>query len=346
MRRHDQALRVTTPPRLTHLSRGTLWSKNPAMHRLIVQLLIAISVLSQETTIRTTVPLVTIPVEVTDVHGNPIEGISATDFVLLDNGLPRPVSVDVLESGISPISLVAVVQTSDMSLAAVAKIKKIGSMIPLAVVGANGSAALVTYDAEVKLVQPFTTDADAISEAFSGLKASVARSGHMLDALDRALDLLAAQSGGHRRNILIIGEAKDRGSKAKLETIVQKLQRTGTTVYAMNYSKMLTPFTTKADEFEPTGDYLQGMIELARLAKRNTMSTLTEMTGGKRFGFETKAGLERDLMLLSKDIHNRYLLSFTPAVEQTSSFHKIDVQVQNAPGAITRARPGYWSTTQ
>jgi len=126
---------------------------------------------------------------------------------------------------------------------------------------------------------------------------------------------------------------------------VQKLQRTGTTVYSMNYSKLITPFTMKPDEYEPTGDYLQGMIELVRLAKRNTMDALTETTGGKRFGFETKAGLERDLMLLSKDIHNRYLLSFTPAVEQTSTFHKIEIKV-NAPGAVTRARDGYWSTTQ
>lgn len=114
----------------------------------------------------------------------------------------------------------------------------------------------------------------------------------------------------------------------------------------MNYSKLITPFTMKPDEYEPTGDYLQGMIELVRLAKRNTMNALTETTGGKRFGFETKAGLERDLMLLSKDVHNRYLLSFSPAVEQSSTFHKVEIKVKNASGAIIRARRGYWSTTQ
>lgn len=315
------------------------------MHRFSILLLFTIPVLAQETTIQTTVPLVTIPVSVTDANGNPVPSISASHFELLDNGQPRPVNVDVLESGISPISLVAVVQTSNMSLAAIAKIKKVGSMIPLAVVGANGSAALVTYDAEVKLVHDFTTDADAISNAFSRLKAADATTGHMLDAVDRALDLLAAQPGGHRRNVLIIGEAKDRGSKVRLDTIVQKLQRTGTTVYSMNYSKLITPFTMKADEYQPTGDYVQALIELGRLAKSNTMNTLAEMTGGKRFGFETKAGLENDLMLLSKDIHNRYLVSFTPPIEQTSTFHKIEIKVRNAPGTIIRARPGYWSTT-
>lgn len=77
------------------------------------------------------------------------------------------------------------------------------------------------------------------------------------------------------------------------------------------------------------------------------MKTLTQTTGGKDFGFQTKAGLERDLMLLSKDIHTRYLLSFTPAIETTSTFHKIEVKLKNVPsGSTIRVRSGYWSTTE
>lgn len=297
----------------------------------------------QGTTIRTTVPLVTIPVSVADKQGNPIYGIDPADFGLLDNGERRTVKVDVVDRELSPVSLVTVVQTSNMSLAAIAKIKKIGSMISLAVAGANSRVALITYDAQISVALEFTADPDAISRAFSKLETSEATTGHMLDAVDRALDLLAAQAGGSRSSILVIGEAKDRGSGISMDSITAKLQRTGATVYGMNYSKLLTPFTMKPDEYQPTGDYLQGMIELTRLAKANTMQTLADVTGGKRFGFQTKSGLERDLMSLSKDIHSRYFLSFTPAGEPTSTFHKIEVNVQGVPGAITRARTGYWS---
>lgn len=241
--------------------------------------------MAQGTIIRTTVPLVTIPVSVTDKQGNPIYGIDPADFGLLDNGERRTVKVDVVDGELSPVSLVVVVQTSNMSLAAIAKIKKIGSMVSLAVAGANSRVALVTYDAQIKVALEFTADPDAISRAFSQLEASEATTGHMLDAVDRALDLLAAQAGGSRSSILVIGEAKDRGSGISMESITAKLQRTGATVYGMNYSKLLTPFTMKPDEYQPTGDYLQGMIELARLAKANTMQTLADVTGGKRFGF-------------------------------------------------------------
>ena len=40
-------------------------------------------------------------------------------------------------------------------------------MIPEAVVGVNGEAAVLTFDEEVKLVQYFTANADAISKTFA-----------------------------------------------------------------------------------------------------------------------------------------------------------------------------------
>ena len=43
-------------------------------------------------------------------------------------------------------------------------------MVPEAVVGANGEAAVVTFDDQIKVAQDFTTDADAISKAFHGLR--------------------------------------------------------------------------------------------------------------------------------------------------------------------------------
>lgn len=83
---------------------------------------------------------------------------------MLDDGRPRPVRVDTVDSGLAPLALVTLIQTTDISLSALAKIRKIGAMIPEAVVGANGEAAVITFDDRVRLVQDFTTDPDAISK--------------------------------------------------------------------------------------------------------------------------------------------------------------------------------------
>ena len=110
------------------------------------------------------------------------------------------------------------------------------------------------------------------------------------------------------------------------------MQPTGVTVYSLSYSAYLTPFTTRPEDYQPTGGGLF-ITEIARLAKGNTVKTLTEMTGGARFGFETKAKLENNLIRLGTEIHNRYLLSFTPQLERAPQFHRLHVEIKDQPGS-------------
>lgn len=313
---------------------------------LVVAALLTTDLRGQQPTIRTTVLLVTVPVSVADRHGAFIHGLDSSDFVLLDDGRPRPVRVDVADFGLAPVALVTLIQTSDISLSALAKIRKVGAMIPEAVVGANGEAAVVTFDDHVRVVQDFTTDADAISKAFRNLKPADTMSGRMIDAVDEALNLLARRAGARRASILIISESRDRGSEEKLNDLIPKLQRSGVTIYSLMYSAYLTPFTTKPEDYQPTGGgLLQAVTELARLAKQNTVEALTEVTGGRRYRFETKSKLENDLIRLGTEMHSRYFISFTPELEQAPRFHHLQVQIKNHPEAVIQARPGYWAAS-
>ena len=76
---------------------------------------------AQQPTIRTTVPLVTLPVSVTDRHGGALT-LESSDFLLTDDGNPRAVRVDTVDAGLAPLALVTLIQTSDISLSALAKI--------------------------------------------------------------------------------------------------------------------------------------------------------------------------------------------------------------------------------
>src|ERR1700761_3215814 len=105
---------------------------------LLVAALLQCHLHAQQPTIRTTVPLVTLPVSVTDRQGRALNTLDSSDFLLTDDGKPRPVRVDTVDSGLAPLVLVTLIQTSDISLSALAKIRKVGAMISEAVVGANG----------------------------------------------------------------------------------------------------------------------------------------------------------------------------------------------------------------
>jgi VWFA-related protein len=265
--------------------------------------------------------------------------------VLTDNGDPRSFRLDNVDEGLAPIALVVLIETSADCDAALKKIKKVGAAIPLEVVGANGKAAVVTYDHRVTVAQKFTASADAITDAFSRLKASDSSTGRMIDAVEKALDMLQAQPAARRADILIIGESKDRGSETKLRDLLTRLQRSGVAVYAVGYSLVLTPFTTKASDYSPPKggpNYIRGIQELLRLGKENTLETLASETGGLYLRFETKSKLMKDLIATGTDIHSRYQLSFPPDTAGVSSFHKIDVAVKGHPDAVVKARDGYW----
>ncbi len=294
---------------------------------------------------RTTVPLQVIPVSVEDAKGHPISGLQASDFVLLDNGQPRPATVDVDDAIAAPVAMVVLVQTSDFARSALSKIRKVGSMISGAVTGAGGTAAVLSYDEKVIVRQEFTDDPDKVTAAFRNLEASGEADARLLDAVLATLDLIKTRPAGERQSILIIGQNRDRGSKAKLDDVLKRLSHSGVTAYALTYSAFLTAFTTKASEYQPAanGSYIEGLKQAARVGKANTTEALAQGSGGITMSFETRGKLEKDLIGIGGDLHSRYLLAFTPSSEPASSYHKLTVQVRNQSTGKVRAQPGYWS---
>jgi len=310
-------------------------------------ILLIASALAQEATIRTTVPLVVMSVTVADRQGRFIYGLSSSDFTLLDNGNLRPIRVDDPDSVTAPLDLAVLIQTSDISQSALLKVKKVGTMVQNAVVGANGSAAVVTFSDQVKITQEFTNSADDIANAFRGLQPVDTRKGRMLDAVAKGLDMLGNRAKAKRSAILIIGESKDRGSETKIQDLVPAIQRSGVTIYSLGYSAYLTPFTTKASEYSPPqgggGWILDSITEAARATKQDTSKALAEATGGQVLRFETQSKLENDLIRLGGRIHSQYIISFAPAEQSEASFHKVAIQVRGRPELRVETRPGYWA---
>ena len=333
--------------------------ENINMRRICLFILLAAwPATAQDNTFRTTVPLIVAPASVTDRHGKPVYGLTAADFELLDNGTPRTVQVSVADDGLAPVAVVLAIQTTDTSLSAIGKIRKVGALIQSAVVGEGGEAAVLTFDQDVTLVQDFTREDEDITRVFRDLKPSESESGRMIDAVSQAIDMLAHRPGARRASIVIVGESKDRGSQMKVNELLAKAQHSDVTVYSISYSAYLTPFTTRAEDYQPPagGGLIKAIGELARNAKENTVEALTDATGGRRFGFATKGKLENDLIGLGTDLHARYWLSFRPdfgeqhetgkTSEDGSSapqFHHLELHVKNHPDAVIRMRSGYWT---
>jgi VWFA-related protein len=272
-----------------------------------------------------------------------VEGLDPREFVLLDNGKLQRFDA---EGFIPPIALITVVQTGANTGAALMKIAKIGSMIGPLISGERGSAAVITFDSEVRVRQSFTRDTASVSNAIAAL---IPRSGgaRMLDALSAAIMMFRDGPRDHRRVVLLIGEAKDRGSENRIESIATALQRDNVMVFSITYSPFLSAFTAKQLDVPkaPGGanvNLLGVFEELGRLGKENTSALLVHHSGGRRIGFLSQGALEKAVAEIGEELHSQYLLGFSPEPAAAAGYHKIEVRVPRLPGAIVRFRPGYW----
>jgi len=302
-------------------------------------------------TISTNVPLVLVPVTVTDRKGNLIDGLTVDDFVLADDGVRQRVRMDTSDTVLAPVSLVVAVQCSGISAAVLAKINRVGGMIQPLITGDKGQAAVIAFDDEVRVFQDFTGDSAKIRVAFQRVQPRVIKGGKMLDAVAESVRMLSTRNQNHRRILLILSESRDRGSKAKLPEVIELVQRAGVTVYPATYSAQATAWTAKPEDSPsmpmPAGDtqsvdFLGPLAELARLGKANAADAFARATGGRHLSFETLKGLEDTITRAGEEIHSQYLLSFVPQESKNSGYHHVDVLVQSRPEAVVRARPGYW----
>jgi VWFA-related protein len=309
--------------------------------------LLSLNLSAQESNsvLRTGTQLVLVPVTVTDKRGNFIDGLTADDFRLTDDNVKQTLRLDTSDTVVAPVSLVVAIQSSGISAPVLARIAQVCGIIKPIVAGERGHVAVITFDREVRVAQDFTTETNLISNAFAQVRSVGLRSARLLDAVEEGIHQLEMRPTDNRRVMLILSESRDRGSKAKLEAVMERAQRAGIQIYAGTYSVQASTFASSpADAPSMPGgeDYIAGLNELVRLGKRNAATALTTATGGRHFSFLKVGTLEDSIARTGQEIHSQYLLSFAPTASKNGGFHPIKVAVAAYPDALIRARTGYF----
>jgi VWFA-related protein len=90
-------------------------------------------------------------------------------------------------------------------------------------------------------------------------------------------------------------------------------------------------------------------LRLARIAflmardglSRNVPESVAQLTGGEYFDFNNAKTLGRDLLTVSNDLPNYYVLSFRPQTPH-AGIHSLQLRVANRSGLQLRSRKAYW----
>ncbi|HTU36086.1 MAG TPA: VWA domain-containing protein [Candidatus Acidoferrum sp.] len=311
---------------------------------------------------------ITVPVTVTDKTGEFVLDLVQKDFHVYDDGAPQ--TIDHWELGGDPLAVALLIETSSRIHAYIPIIHDMGSTFTQTVMALDGEASVITYDSNVKVRQPFTTDHDAIAKAIGETKFEAPEMS-LYDGMAKAVQLLSAQSATWRRIMLIVGESQDDASTAKLAPVLRDAEHANISIYVIGPSStaadvrrlsdvpipLKLPHLPPITSDEPCIQRLPGgggvpCINLATPAlwllergtdeiKHHELEVAAAATGGIDYRAMRNSALLEALDRIGSELHAQYVLTYRPNAPRSIGYHSIDVVVSR-PKLTVRARPAYY----
>ena len=336
-----------------------------------------------QTTIKSNVVLVNAPVTVRDSKDQIVTSLNAADFRLTDHGVPQNISH--FDVGTDPLSLVVLIETSSRVAPLLPAVQKSGILITETILGQNGEAAVVGFNDTIDKLLPFSKNPDAIQSAVAHIQSSTSGS-RLYDAMGVGVEMLtaapepAADTPGRRRVLLVVSEATDVGSQAKLGEVLRKAQLANVTIYSVGLSttRALLQQEPKKNhtDISPPGTYplppipgkppvpeeedprLNDTADLMALAvwavshiadkvSAHALEVAAVATGGAHFATFKDRTIEKAFDEIGGELHTQYTLGYAPVGTTEDGYHEIKVSLVDAKykNLRIRSRPGYYVAT-
>ncbi len=296
------------------------------------------------TTLRLNSNLVLVPAQVQTKSGEMLYALKPEQFRLEDNGVPQTIRLDDDVDALG-LSLAVVVQCSRAAYAQFDRMRGLESLVEDLTGGPQDKVALISYGTEIELLTGFTNAPDKLRKAYGDLEpCEDEKDALTLDAVEYANRLFAKLPATTRRAILLVGETRDHGSKAKPAEVVADLSRSNTVVDAVSFNPGKDDLLAMLKGGAPNP--LEALMLVVQAVRRNIPHSLTQVTGGEYTNFTTQRGFEAGLHRLTNHIHNYYLLSFQQSSGAAPGLHRMTLKVPDYPDAKIRSRLTYYAGSE
>src|SRR4029077_8016385 len=329
--------------------------------------------------VKVQVALVNTPVTVRDGRGDMVHNLEARDFRITDNGVAQRISH--FDLGGDPLSMVILLETSSRIEALLPQVRKTGILFTQTVMGPTGEAAVVGFDDSVDKLQDFTTNADFIEDNIAHLREGMSGS-KLYDAMAVGVEMLSGRpqatpdKPGRRRVLMILSEATDVGSEAKLGEVLRQAQLASVTIYSVALSTTRAELQAKPKDTRPqipppgtfpmpappgtvqtptSEENRYGNIDLMAAAvwavqpiddqvKDHAVEVAAIATGGTHLATFKDRSIEKAIDEVGGELHSQYTISYTPTGSDATGYHEIKVNVvgKDTKNLKVRARPGYY----
>ena len=312
--------------------------------------------------IRTTSNLVMVPVSVTDREGQPVQGLTKTDFRLQEEGKQQeiaeisdpeqvPLAIALLFDISSSVSQKGFFQFQQQAAAAFLK----------QVMKPNDRAAIFTIASTPAMVQPLSTAEVATAKVLTIPPATSAVATAFYDTVTAAATYLEAAPSQYRRVIIVITDGDDNNSKRI--TNISNAEATASNNGQLSGSRAraglearhrlavndVKQAAMKADAIFYSVNPGGPSVRLNQIAMRaeSGMEAVAEATGGTAFIPDGEKDLERVFRQVAAELRGQYLLQYYGNSESPATqFRRIQVAVPSRTDVRVRARQGYYPKKQ
>ena len=267
------------------------------------------------------VDVVSVTTVVYDKAGRFVRGLGPRDIEVLEDGVPQEVSYFREASGEGaeriPLSIALVLDCSGsmrhnmhfLQEAALTFVNKLQEV---------DSALVISFNETIKGSAEFTGDSGRLEQFVESLEAWGGTS--LYDAIHYGLERVKGQPG--RKALLVFTDGADTTSSMKEQEVIDYARSVEATVYCVAF---------------------RGESGLLARSPRGFLKKIAEDTGGAYFFPEKIGELIKIFAGISDELHNHYLLAYTPKRPPDGSFREIVVRLRDRKDAEVRVRKGYFA---
>jgi Ca-activated chloride channel family protein len=256
------------------------------------------------------VNLVEVYASVVDGKGEPVRGLTAEDFEVLEDGVPQKISA--FTAGEFPLTVALALDTSFSMAGKPLAIVKGAARAFLNALRPSDEAVLIGISSQVTVLAHAQTARPQQITALEHLSAWGTTP--LYDAIVAAIETIDGARG--RRALVILSDGDDRYSETSSGDALSRARRSNVMVFPVALGKTRPPF----------------------------FAEIATVSGGRSFHARGLEGLEGTLKQVAVQLREQYLLGYSPTRPPTSGaneWRSISVRVK-APGVSVRARDGYF----
>ena len=278
------------------------------------------SVTEDNDVIRINSNLVVVPATVVDTQGRAITDLTLSDFQLLVDGQPKPLSE--MSRSETPVRLAVLFDNSESLTEARGLQIQAAVSFFRRVIRPIDQAAIFSVSTVPVLEHPLTNDIEKLVrtvERFGKPEGATA----LFDAVAQAATYLKPYPG--RKVILIVSDGVDTVSQLDFETTLTDAQEADCQIFVVQ-----------------TG--LSDNANLRQLTAERRMQEFSAQTGGSVHIANRTNDLDQAFSQIAADLAQQYVLSYYPSDQRRDGhFCVIRLLVRSRPGLRVRARKGYFA---